>query len=289
MPPDYPADYPPGLDAAETERFIEAALAEDLGRGDVTSAAVIAEGTNFSGIMSARDAMVVAGMPLAGAVFAKLSSAISWTPRATDGDLVAKGSVLADLSGPAVELLAAERTAINTLQHLSGIATLTRRYVDAIAGTDAILLDTRKTTPGLRALAKYATRVGGATNHRMRLDDGVLIKDNHVASAGGVGPAVMRARAAGLTDIEVECDTLAQVGEALEAGADSILLDNMSAPMMREAVDIIAGRCPSEASGDISLETIRAAALAGVTYISVGRLTHSAPAVNIGLDWSEEG
>ena len=268
---------------------MEAALAEDLGRGDVTSAAVIPDGVNFTGVMSAREDIVVAGMPLAGAVFAKLSPAIQWTPRVTDGDKVAKGSVMADLAGPAVELLAAERTAINTLQHLSGIATLTRRYLDAITGTGAILLDTRKTIPGLRTLAKYATRMGGATNHRMRLDDGVLIKDNHVATAGSVAAAVMRARDAGLTDIETECDTLEQVSEALEAGTDSILLDNMSAELMREAVEMIGGRCPAEASGDITLETIRAKAESGVTYLSVGRLTHSAPAVNIGLDWSAEG
>jgi len=276
---------PEGLNEAVVHALLDAAIQEDVGQGDLTSEAVIPAGMRFEGVMAAREEMVCAGLPLAELVFAKFSEEINWTVLADDGDKVPAGTELAKVEGPAVELLSAERTAINLLQHLSGIATLTRAYVEAIEGTDAILLDTRKTIPGYRDLAKYATRMGGATNHRMRLDDGVLIKDNHVAVAGGVPEAIKLAKQAGLKDIEVECDTLAQVEEAIEAGADSILLDNMSAPMMAEAVQSIGGRVPTEASGDINLETISAAAEAGVTYISVGRLTHSAKAVNIGLDW----
>ncbi len=278
---------PDGLDPDALDKLLDAAIAEDIGKGDLTSNAVIPKGVRFTGVMSAREEMVCAGLPIAGMIFDKFSKDIIWTPRAKDGDKVPAGTVLADLEGPAVDLLTAERTAINTLQHLSGIATLTRQYVEAIAGTDAILLDTRKTIPGLRDLAKYATRMGGATNHRMRLDDGVLIKDNHIAVAGGVAEAIRLAKEAGLKDVEVECDTLEQVDIAVEAGADSILLDNMNTEQQAEAVRRIAGRVPTEASGDINLETIRAIAENGVTYMSVGRLTHSARAVNIGLDWSQ--
>ena len=280
---------PGGLDETVVHALLDAAIQEDVGQGDLTSHAVIPVGIIFEGAMVAREDMVCAGLPLASLVFAKFSSAIEWQASAIDGDKVPAGTELARVSGPAVDLLSAERTAINLLQHLSGIATLTRTYVEAINGTEAILLDTRKTIPGYRDLAKYATRMGGATNHRMRLDDGVLIKDNHVAVAGGVPKAVQLAKQAGLKDVEVECDTLSQVEEALAAGADSILLDNMPAAMMAEAVTFIGGRVPTEASGDINLNTIRAAAEAGVTYISVGRLTHSAKAINIGLDWKTAG
>jgi len=278
---------PDGLDPDALDKLLDAAIAEDIGKGDLTSNAVIPKGVRFTGVMSAREEMVCAGLPIAGMIFDKFSKDIIWTPRAKDGDKVPAGTVLADLEGPAVDLLTAERTAINTLQHLSGIATLTRQYVDAIKGTSAILLDTRKTIPGLRDLAKYATRMGGATNHRMRLDDGVLIKDNHIAVAGGVAEAIRLAKEAGLKDVEVECDTLEQVDIAVEAGADSILLDNMNTEQQAEAVRRINGRVPTEASGDINLETIRAIAETGVTYMAVGRLTHSARAVNIGLDWSQ--
>ncbi len=278
---------PDGLDPDALDKLLDAAIAEDIGKGDLTSNAVIPKGVRFTGVMSAREEMVCAGLPIAGMIFDKFSKDIIWTPRAKDGDKVPAGTVLADLEGPAVDLLTAERTAINTLQHLSGIATLTRQYVDAIQGTNAILLDTRKTIPGLRDLAKYATRMGGATNHRMRLDDGVLIKDNHIAVAGGVAEAIRLAKEAGLKGVEVECDTLEQVDIAVEAGADSILLDNMNTEQQAEAVRRINGRVPTEASGDINLETIRAIAETGVTYMSVGRLTHSARAVNIGLDWSQ--
>ena len=190
------------------------------------------------------------------------------------------------IRGNARALLTAERSALNTVQHLTGIATLTRVYVDAISGTGAILLDTRKTLPGLRILEKYATRMGGATNHRMRLDDGVMIKDNHIAVAGGVEPAVRAAKAAGLRDVVVEVDTLDQIPPALAAGADRLLLDNMGPQMLREAVALIAGRVPAEASGGVNLSTIRAIAETGVTYVSVGRITQSAPAADIGLDYA---
>jgi nicotinate-nucleotide pyrophosphorylase (carboxylating) len=191
------------------------------------------------------------------------------------------------LDGNARAMLAAERSALNTLQHLSGIATLTRRYVDAIAGTGATLLDTRKTIPGLRVIEKYAARMGGAHNHRMRLDDGVLIKDNHVAVCGGVGEAVRRAKSANTgLQVQVEVDRIDQIEPALAAGADRLLLDNMPPPMLREAVELVAGRTPLEASGGVTLETIRAIAETGVDYISVGRLTQSAPAVDIGLDYT---
>ena len=206
---------------------------------------------------------------------------------AGEGDRVEHGTALMRLSGNARAMLAAERSALNTLQHLSGIATLTRQFVDAIAGTGAVLLDTRKTVPGLRILEKFASRMGGAQNHRMRLDDGVLIKDNHVAVCGGVAEAVRRAKAAdtGL-QVQVEVDRIDQIEPALAAGADRLLLDNMDPAMLREAVKLVAGRVPLEASGGVTLETIRFLAETGVDFISVGRITQSAPAVDIGLDYS---
>jgi len=205
----------------------------------------------------------------------------------SDGDAVDAGTVLMRLGGNARAMLAAERSALNTLQHLSGIATMTRSYVDRIAGTGARLLDTRKTIPGLRVLEKYAARMGGAENHRMRLDDGLLIKDNHVAVAGGVAKAVQAAKAANTRfPVQVEVDRIDQIQPALEAGADRLLLDNMPPPVLREAVALVAGRVPLEASGGVNLDTIRAIAETGVNYISVGRITQSAPAVDIGLDYS---
>ncbi len=196
------------------------------------------------------------------------------------------GTDLMRISGNARALLTAERSALNTVQHLTGIATMTRQYVDAIAGTGAVLLDTRKTLPGLRVLEKYATRMGGATNHRMRLDDGVMIKDNHIAVAGGVEPAVRAAKAAGLTDVVVEVDRIDHIDPALAAGADRLLLDNMDVPTLHAAVALIAGRVPTEASGGVRLDTVRAIAQTGVTFISVGRITQSAPAADIGLDFA---
>ncbi len=272
----------------DSDEFVKQVLAEDLGEGgDVTSNAVIAPAARFSAELRAREPLVVAGLDLAEAFFRSLDSEAAVERPASDGDQVEAGAVLMRLSGNARAMLAAERSALNTVQHLSGIATLTRRYADAVAGTGATLLDTRKTIPGLRMLEKYAARMGGAKNHRMRLDDGILIKDNHVAVAGGVGSAVRAARAAnsGLP-VQVEVDRIEQIEEALEAGADRLLLDNMAPATLRRAVELVAGRVPLEASGGVSLETIRTIAETGVDYISVGRITQSAPAVDIGMDYA---
>jgi nicotinate-nucleotide pyrophosphorylase (carboxylating) len=236
--------------------------------------------------MASREPIVVAGLPLAEAFFRALDPAVEIERLADDGNLVDAGARLLRLSGKARAMLTAERSALNIVQHLSGIATLTRRYVDAIAGTGATLLDTRKTIPGLRRLEKYATRMGGAENHRMGLWDAAMIKDNHVAVAGGVAEAVRRAAAARIERIIVEVDRLEQIEPALAAGATHLLLDNMDAPTLREAVALVAGRVPTEASGGVTLETIRAKAATGVTYVSVGRITQSAPAADIGLDFS---
>jgi len=272
----------------DVDDFVQRVLAEDLGSGgDVTSQATIAEDARFTAQISSREPLVIAGLDLAAAFFQALDDAVIVESLANDGDRVEAGAALMRLRGNARAMLAAERSALNTLQHLSGIATLTRRYWDAIAGTGAVLLDTRKTIPGLRALEKYAARMGGAHNHRMRLDDGMLIKDNHVAVAGGVGRAVSAARAANTgLEIQVEVDSVAQVEEALAAGADRLLLDNMDVSTLRQAVKLVAGRVPLEASGGVRLETIRAIAETGVDYISVGRITQSAPAVDIGMDYA---
>jgi nicotinate-nucleotide pyrophosphorylase (carboxylating) len=263
-------------------------LDEDLGSdGDVTSRATIAEEARFTAEMNARQAIVVAGLDLAAEFFRRLDRGARIEALAKDGDAVDPRSTLMRLEGSARAMLAAERSALNTLQHLSGIATLTRQYVEAIAGTGAILLDTRKTIPGLRVLEKYAARMGGAHNHRMRLDDGVLIKDNHVAVCGGIVEAVRRAKAANTgLQVQVEVDRIDQIEPALAAGADRLLLDNMPPHVLREAVALVAGRVPLEASGGVTLETIREIAETGVDYISVGRITQSAPAVDVGLDYS---
>jgi nicotinate-nucleotide pyrophosphorylase (carboxylating) len=268
--------------------FVRRVLAEDLGSGgDVTSAATIAADAHFTAEMACRQAIVVAGMEIAAAFFRALDPQVHIEMFARDGERVDAGNALMRLEGSARAMLSAERSALNTLQHLSGIATLTRQYVDLIDGTGAILLDTRKTIPGLRVLDKYAAKMGGAENHRMRLDDGLLIKDNHVAVAGGVAQAVRAARAAnsGLK-VQVEVDRIDQIEPALEAGADRLLLDNMPPSVLREAVALVAGRVPLEASGGVNLETIRGIAETGVNYISVGRITQSAPAVDIGLDYA---
>jgi len=275
-------------DDFDLDSFVSSVLAEDLGKGgDVTSAATIAEDARFTAEMNCRQPIVVAGIDIASAFFRRLSRSIEIEQLVEDGDAVDSGTVLMRLSGDARAMLTAERSALNTLQHLSGIATLTRRYVEAIAGTGAVLLDTRKTLPGLRVLEKYAARMGGAHNHRMRLDDGVLIKDNHVAVCGGVAEAVCRAKAANTgLQVQVEVDRIDQIEPALDAGADRLLLDNMPPPILREAVALVAGRAPLEASGGVKLETIRAIADTGVNFISLGRITQSAPAVDIGLDYS---
>jgi nicotinate-nucleotide pyrophosphorylase (carboxylating) len=274
----------PQFDVGE---FVRRVLAEDLGSGgDVTSKATIDAGARFTAEMNCREPIVVAGLDIAMAFFRALDPEMRIEQLAADGDKVIAGKVLLRLDGNARAMLAAERSALNTLQHLSGIATMTRRYVDAIAGTGAILLDTRKTIPGLRLLEKFAARMGGAENHRMRMDDGLLIKDNHVGVAGGVAEAVRAAKAydSGL-QIQVEVDRIEQIEPALEAGAQRLLLDNMKPQTLREAVALVAGRVPLEASGGVNLDTIRGIAETGVDYISVGRITQSAPAVDIGLDY----
>lgn len=273
----------PGFDIAA---FVRATLAEDLGdAGDITSAAVIPADARFAGIMDSRDAIVVAGLPLAEAFFRTLDPDVAIERLVEDGVQVSPGTELMRVTGNARALLTAERSALNTVQHLSGIATMTRAYADRIRGTGATLLDTRKTIPGLRLLEKYATRMGGAQNHRMGLWDAAMIKDNHVAVAGTVEEAVRRAAVAGIARIIVEVDRVDQIEPALVAGATHLLLDNMDPPTLRGAVTLVGGRVPTEASGGVTLETIRAIAEAGVTYVSVGRLTQSAPAVDIGLDF----
>ncbi len=271
-------------DQISVNRIIEHALEEDIGSGDLTSEAVLGEEEWLQLMMVPREEIVVVGLDIASQVFCCLAPETKIQCQVKDGDKMTPGTLLMTLDGPARGLLTAERTALNLVQMLSGIATETRRYVDAINGTGVVLLDTRKTIPGLRALSKYAVAMGGATNHRMRLDDGVLIKDNHVAVAGSVAKAVSLAQQAGLRDIEVECDTLEQVVEALDAGADRILLDNMNNEMLRKAVKSTAGRAPLEASGGVNLKTVRAIAETGVDFISVGSITQSASAVDIGLD-----
>ena len=272
-------------------RVIGDALDEDIGSGDITCEAVIPEDAALSLVMRARQPLVAAGVEIGLNAFSRLAPETELGGVVSDGVRMEPGGVLARITGPARALLSAERTALNIIQHLSGIATLTRRYADAIKGAGAALLDTRKTTPGLRELEKYATRVGGAQNHRMGLYDAVLIKDNHMALAGGVAKAVRRARAAGHGAIEVECDTLEQVAQALEAGAVHVLLDNMDPGSLRRAVAMAAAlngrRVVLEASGGVTLENIRAISETGVDFISVGRITQSAPAVDIGLDMAE--
>ena len=236
--------------------------------------------------MDSRDAIVVCGLPIAAAFFRALDPAMNIEILADEGAVVAPGTDLMRLSGNARAMLTAERAALNTVQHLSGIATMTREYVRAMGNAKAILLDTRKTIPGLRHLEKYATRMGGAQNHRMGLWDAAMIKDNHVAVAGGVGEAVRRAKAAGITRIICEVDRLGQIEPALAAGASHLLLDNMNPEVLREAVAIVAGRVPCEASGGVRLDAISAIAASGVDYVSVGRLTQSAPAADVGLDFA---
>jgi len=265
--------------------FVDRILAEDVGTGDVTSNTVVPEGIIFHAAMAAREPLIVAGLPVAIEFIKRLAPEAKIEFCVEDGEFVETGTVLCRIEAPARALLTAERPTLNILQHMSGIATLTREYVDAIAGTGTVLLDTRKTTPGLRMLEKYAVTMGGGQNHRIGLFDAVLIKDNHIALAGGVPQAVASAKAGTDLKIEVECDTLEQAAEAIEAGADMLLLDNMGPDVLREAVAMIGGRIPLEASGGINLQTIRPIAETGVDYISVGRITQSAPAMDIGMDF----
>ena len=275
------------LDTFDLGEFVRRVLAEDLGSGgDVTSRATIAADARFTATMNCREPITVAGLDIAVAFFRALDREVRIERPVNDGDAVPAGAVLLKLEGNARAMLAAERSALNTLQHLSGIATLTARYVAAMGDGKARLLDTRKTIPGLRLLDKYAARMGGAENHRMRMDDGLLIKDNHVAVAGGVGNAVRLAKVANTgLPVQVEVDRIDQIEEALAAGADRLLLDNMTAETLRQAVGIVAGRVPCEASGGVNLDTIGGIAASGVDYVSVGRITQSAPAVDIGLDY----
>lgn len=280
------------LPSFDLSRFVSETLAEDLGIGlpnggrDVTSESVIPAEAQFSGVMDSRDAIVVAGLPVAMAFFRALDPDMEIELLVSDGDPVAPGTDLMRLKGNARAMLTAERSALNTVQHLSGIATLVREYVRAMDNPDCTLLDTRKTIPGLRHLEKYAVRMGGGNNHRMGLWDAAMIKDNHVLVAGSVREAVQRAVDAGVNEIICEVDRIDQIEPALAAGATRLLLDNMEPPTLREAVALVAGRVPTEASGGINLDTIRAKAATGVNYVSVGRLTQSAPAADIGLDFT---
>jgi nicotinate-nucleotide pyrophosphorylase (carboxylating) len=269
------------------EPVVRLALAEDLGRaGDITAAACVPAEARLSAVFATRKRGVVAGLGCARLAVLTLDPNAAFTAEAQDGDAVQGGAVLARVEANARALLSAERTALNLLGRLSGIATLTRAYVEAVAGTGARIADTRKTTPGLRALEKHAVLCGGGLNHRFGLDDAILIKDNHVAAAGGIGPALERARAhAGhLVRIEVEVDSLEQLDEALPYGPDVIMLDNFSLEDLRTAVARSGGRVRLEASGGVTLESVRAIAETGVDVISVGALTHSAPVLDIGLD-----
>ena len=279
----------PGFDLG---KFVRDTLEEDLGTGlsgggkDVTAESVIPAGAKFQGVMDSRDAITVAGLPVAVGFFRALDPTMTIDILVEEGTQVGPGTDLMRLSGNARAMLTAERSALNTVQHLSGIATLVRQYVDAMDNPGCTLLDTRKTIPGLRHLEKYAVRMGGGSNHRMGLWDAAMIKDNHILVAGNVGEAVRRAREAGVKDIICEVDRIDQIEPALAAGATRLLLDNMEPDTLREAVALVADRVPTEASGGINLDTIRAKAATGVDYVSVGRLTQSAPAADIGLDFT---
>ncbi|GLK75570.1 nicotinate-nucleotide pyrophosphorylase [carboxylating] [Methylopila jiangsuensis] len=276
------------LDPIAVRRAVEAALAEDLGRaGDVTTAATIPADARARLVIAARQPGRLAGLPLAEAAFAALAPAIRFVAEKGDGDALAPGDVIARIEGPARPALSAERTALNFLGHLSGVATATASFADLIAHTRAKICCTRKTTPGLRVFEKYAVRCGGGANHRFGLDDAILIKDNHIAVAGSIAAALdgAKAYAGHLVKIEIEVDTLDQLDQVLAHGAaDVVLLDNMGPDVLREAVARVAGRLVTEASGNVSLETVKAIAESGVDLISVGRITHSAPTLDLGLD-----
>ncbi|ATQ68219.1 MULTISPECIES: carboxylating nicotinate-nucleotide diphosphorylase [Methylosinus] len=275
------------LPPALVEDAVRAALAEDFGRaGDITTQATIPQAARACAVIAAREAGVVAGLDIASRAFRLVDSSVAFEAMTQDGERIAKGEVLARIEGPARAILSTERVALNFLGRLCGIASLTARYAERIAQTKAKVCDTRKTTPLLRAFEKYAVRCGGGANHRFGLDDAVLIKDNHIAVAGGVAPALRAAKAfAGhMVKIEIEVDTLDQLREVLAEGADIVLLDNMPPPLLREAVALIGGRMIAEASGGVTLETIAAIAETGVDLVSVGALTHSARTLDLGLD-----
>lgn len=280
------------LEGFDLTRFVNDTLAEDLGTGlpggghDVTSESVIPADAGFAGVMDTRDAIHVAGLPIAEAFFRALDPDMTVEILVEEGASVPANTDLMRFEGNARAMLTAERSALNTVQHLSGIATMVAQYVRAMDNPGCTLLDTRKTIPGLRQLEKYAVRMGGGSNHRMGLWDAAMIKDNHVLVAGSVAEAVQRAVAAGVQEIICEVDRIDQIEPALQAGATRLLLDNMGPAVLREAVALVAGRVPTEASGGIDLDTIHAKAATGVDYVSVGRLTQSAPAADIGLDFT---
>ena len=264
--------------------LIELAISEDIGPGDATSQAVIPDDLVLEGRILAKGAGVIAGLPVAEAVFSRIDSELRMVARVRDGDTVAPGDLVAEVAGPGRSMLASERLALNFLQQLSGIATLTRRFVDAVRGTGAAILDTRKTRPGYRVLEKYAVRMGGGTNHRMSLYDMLLVKDNHIEAAGSITAAVEHACAAFPSLlIEVEVKNLDELREALTLRVDRIMLDNMSLDEMRTAVQAVAGRVPLEASGTVNIARVTAIAATGVDYISIGALTHSAPVLDLSM------
>ena len=278
----------PPLPDVMLEPLVRAALFEDIGRaGDITTDSIVPQGQRARMTIRARQPGVIAGLDLARLAFVLVDPAVALTVSAPDGTVVGNGDVVGTLDGPARGLLTGERVALNFLCHLSGIASVTRSIVEAVRPHKARIVDTRKTTPGLRAVEKYAVRVGGGGNHRFGLDDAVLIKDNHIAVAGGLRTAIERARAGvgHLVKIEVEVDTLAQLEEALAVGIDAVLLDNMTPEMLAQAVALVAGRATTEASGRVTPETAAAIAASGVDLISVGWLTHSAPVLDLGLDF----
>ncbi len=276
------------MNQVAVDRIIKNALIEDIGTGDVTTEATIQPGTSTRAQFVAKEDFLLAGIDVAGRVFRHLDATIAYEPLLQDGRSVKRGEVLAWIKGDAAMLLQAERVALNLLQRMCGVATLTAQFVAAVEGTDAVIVDTRKTTPGLRMLEKYAVQMGGGGNHRMALYDGVLIKENHVAAAGGISAAVSRARQNVPHTLKVECEVrdLDEVAEALEAGADILLLDNMSLEQLRAAVDLVDGRAVTEASGGVNLETVRDIAETGVRLISVGALTHSYRSVDISMLFS---
>lgn len=269
---------------AEFVDIIKRALAEDIGQGDVTSQLLIPEDQQAEMAFVARQDLVACGVFIPEMVYVQIDSGVSVGVSVSEGELVSSGKVLAVAKGNARTLLTGERVVLNLMQRMCGIATLTNQYVQAVKGTKAVILDTRKTIPNLRVLDKYSVTVGGGKNHRMRLDDMVLIKDNHIALCGGIKQAVAKVRALTKLPVVVECDNLQQVEEALAAVPDRILLDNMDNKTMGKAVNLAAGKIPLEASGNVSLATVRGIAETGVDYISVGKLTHSAPAADIGAD-----
>ena len=269
----------------QIDTIIASALAEDIHTGDITTMALLVQSKQITGLLKAKEELVVSGLDVAGRVFAMLGQSTVFTPLVKDGDRVPTGTIIARMAGDAALLLQGERVALNLLQRMCGVATLTSRYVQEVAGTKARIVDTRKTTPGLRVLEKYSVRVGGGINHRTGLYDGVLIKENHIVAAGGITEAVRRARAyiPHTLKIEIETETLDEVSEAVAAGADIIMLDNMDTATMRMAVELIAGRALVEASGGVNLRSVRAIAETGVDIISVGALNHSAPSMDISM------